>query len=314
MGQQLQQRVDVEGPAGSASLNDLAVIYDPATKKFMTAAELNARQKAGGSLPTADDFVGPINQTGNVGPREQAQLGFTGPGGQFAGLSMDAGALGDVNAKVYEALPQIAGLIAQFIPALRGAKASFMIPAVVDAIEQKLQGEDFDLESALGHGALGLGAHGVGAGVGAVGNMGKSLVTKALDLPGAGFANRTAEELLPKLAIREGAEMTIPGVDKVAGKAAATGSGGLQDLADALEHARMKSSLGPLGGGGGIMAAVRDIFSPPRQLAAGQAMAEPFGVSTAETIAPTAEAGVRALMAWLSSQVPQQTQRRPLPR
>lgn len=270
---------------------DLAVIYDPVSKRWMTAAEIRSGA-----------------------PAPPGSLGISGGPGQSVGVSLPPMA-GEDASQMFDALPQIAGLIGQLVPQLRGAKASFMIPAVTDAIMQKLGGQDVDLEAAFGEGALGLGAHGVGRGIGAVGDLGTTLVKKSLNLAGGPFANRVGEEMLPRLAIREGAEMTREGVDRIAAKANATGHGGLGDLAEALERARLGDSLSPVGGGGGIVSAIRDLFSPPRQLAAGQALAEPFGASTSTQIAPAAEAAVRAFMAWLSSAVPNQqpTQRRPLP-
>lgn len=304
MGQQQQQppRVDLEGAWGSfSSPDDLAVIYDPAQKKFVTAAELNQ----------------PQGRPGDVGPQQPfARLGLNGPGGEFAGVTLPP-VSGDNAEQILDAVPQLGGMLAQVIPQLRSAKASFMIPAVVEAIVEKLHGEDFDVDRIVGQGALGVGAHGVGAGLTGVAGLGKNLVKKSLNLNGTQWANRAGEEMLPKLALREGAEMTKEGVDRIASKANATGSGGLQDLAEALERARLGDSLAPVGGGGGVFALVRDMFSPPLQLATGKALAQPGGVSTANTIAPSAEAATRAFFAWLSSQLPgnqqlEQTRRRPL--
>lgn len=281
-----------------AQPNDLAVIYDPASKRWLTAADLNA----GGGQPPAP---------------APGSIGINGPGGEFAGVSLPPMAGGDAQ-RVFDAAPQMAGLVAQLHPALRGAKASMAIPAVVDVITKKLQGENPDLEGAVIEALGGLFGHGVGKAVTGVGDLGTSLVRRSMNLAGTPFANRTGETMLPKLAIENGAQMTRDGVDAIAAKAKATGLGGLDDLAEVLERARLGASLGPVGGGGGIMAAVRDMFSPPRQMAAGQALAQPFGVNTKTAIAPAAEGAVRAFMAWLDSELgqnqpAQQTRRRPLP-
>ena len=81
------------------------------------------------------------------------------------------------------------------------------------------------------------------------------------------------------------------------------GSGSLADLAEVIENARLKSSVGPNETGGGILSMIGGLIKPPRQMAIGSAMAAPFGVSTAETLAPTGEAGVRAFLAYIASQL-----------
>jgi hypothetical protein len=259
-------------------------IYDPtiASDRLVTTAEVNAAAK------------GDLSIKGAPGQSVGFQMPPSLPtGGDESGGAQD----------ILNAFPQIAGLLAQFTPLGKTYKGAMAVPAVVDAITRAIRGEDFDPMSAASHavgGALGKGA---GEVISGTGKIGEGLVRRSLNLSGGPYATRAGEEMLPKLALREKAKMTIPGVDAITAKAQATGSGGLDDLADALEQARLKSSLGPVGGGGGIMAVFRDLFSNPRQMAVGSAMAQPYGVNMSETLAPMGEAGVRAFLAYLASQL-----------
>jgi hypothetical protein len=221
-------------------------------------------------------------------------------GDKFAGVTLPVGD-GQAERDFLESIPQLAGLAAQFTPMGKaGYLAAGGVPAFIEMARQLLSGEEIDPVQGAMQGAGGMMAHGVGNVIKGFGDTGEGLVRRSLNIREP-FKTRAAEEVLPRAAIREKAKMTIPGVDKVRDRAAATGLGSLDDLAEVMERTRLDSSLGPVGGGGGIMAALRDLISNPRQMAVGSAMASPFGVDTAKTIAPTAEAGLRTLMAWISS-------------
>lgn len=271
-------------------------IYDPniAPDRLLTVEEVNAASKGNLSIKGGDG----------------QSVGFQMP------PSMPTGGEGSGGAEdILNTFPQLAGLIAQFLPAGKAVGATYKgamaTPAIVDMLMQAIRGEgsiadrvsNIDPIQSAAHAVGGGLAKGVGEVIGGVGKMGEKFVRKSLNLAGTPYANRAGEEMLPKLALDTKATMTREGVDAVADKAKQTGLGGLEELADALERARLGNSLGPVGGGGGIMSVVRDLFSPPRQMAAGQAMARPFGVDTAETLAPTGEAGVRAFLAWIASQL-----------
>src|SRR3990167_3477906 len=211
---------------------------------------------------------------------------------------------------ILKAFPQLAGIIASFTPVGRTYKGAAAVPAIVESVMQAIRGEGFDPGAVMSQGAMGVAGKGVGAGITRVGNAGTGMVRRALGLSGD-FKNRAAEEMLPKLAIRENAKMTIPGVDKIASKAQATGAGGLEDLASVLEEARINASTSPNFNSGGLLSMITHLVDPPKQLAIGKAMAEPLGVNTANTIAPTAETAFRALLAYLSSQLSGETPERP---
>ncbi len=255
-------------------------IYDPETDSVISVEEANAK----------------LSQ-----PR--TKLGISGPNGQFAGIDLPAEGVSEANADILKALPQIAGLMAQFTPVGRaGMKGAAFVPMAVDAIQQLIHGDGFDPMRSAQEGLEGMVGHGTGKMISGIGKAGTGVVRRSLGISGD-YANRTAEELLPKLAIKEGASMTKEGVDRIAAKADQTGLGLMDDLAHVLENARMNDSLGKNFQGGGVMSAIMHLISPPKQLKIGQAMAAPFGADTEKTLAPAGEAGLRSLMAYLESLV-----------
>ncbi len=266
-------------------------VFDPSTGTVISADQANAIVRGGAATS---------------GARPPVTLGLDGPGDQSFGFELPNQA--DMSPDTFDgmaAIPQLAGLLASFHPALRTAKGAMAVPAVVEAITEMLQGKgisELDPTAIGGQALTGLAGHGVGATLGAVGRGGEGIVRRSMNIREP-FDTRAGEAMLPKLAIREKATMTIPGVDKIADKAKATGAGGLEDLAAVLERARKESALGPNVGGGGLMAMISDIISRPRQMAIGSAMASPFGVGTEKVLAPTAETGVRGFLTWLTSQL-----------
>lgn len=244
----------------------------------------------------------------DTGPaREGTSLSIKGPmDGQSVGFGLPPVPKEGAE-QILDAFPQIAGLIAQFTPLGKGYKGAAGVPAVIDAIMQALEsGGDLTkinpLEIGM-HAAGGVVGKGAGDVIGGVGRMGEEKILRSLNLSGK-LKNESAEEMLPKLAMREKAQITKPGVQAIRDKAAATGSGGLEELGEAMGKSRLDAAT----------AKTKTTFwpnellsnflnQPARQMAAGQAMAQPFGVNTAETLAPGGEAGVRALLAYIASQL-----------
>lgn len=269
-------------------------IYDPtiAADRLLTVDEVNAAAKGGATDGVAGKTLG-LQM-----PQGEWSQGEAGSGGPEDALN---------------AFPQIAGLLAQFTPLGRTYKGAAGVPAFVDMVMQAIRGEEIDPVSIGANAAGGMIGKGAGEVISGTGKIGESFVRKSLNLNATPYANRAGETMLPKLALEHKARMTREGVDEIVGKAKQTGLGGLEELSDALEKARLGHSLGPVGGGGGIMSVVRDMFSPPRQMATGQAMAQPFGWNTSETIAPAGEAGVRMFLSWIASQLGDGTEATPEP-
>jgi hypothetical protein len=270
------------------------LIYDPVTRKGVTPEEANRliaeRSKVGKigiTNPAADPMADPFSQHDKVGfqmpPLEHEDA-----------------------ARILKAFPQMAALVAQFTaPGRVGMGASVGIPAMIELVRQASSGEPLDATEAATQGAFG-GASRLGGNVlRAVGKGGQNLVRRSLNLGKSPFAyNEVAEQMLPQMALDEGASMTKAGVDTVRKKAAATGLGGMQDLADVLEKGRYDAENAPALSGGGLMTLITRFLDNPRQLKIGQQMAQPLGIANTEkTIAPGVEGLMRSIAAWLSSQM-----------
>lgn len=271
-------------------------IYDPVSKRGVTveeAQQLIAQRKGGGTLSVAN----PMNPSQSVGvslpPIDEQSA-----------------------ADILKAFPQIAGFLANLVPAGKGAMAtSIAAPAAVELVRQAFEGEDADMSKAATQGAMG-GVARLGGGVfRAIGSGGKDMVKRSLNLGSTPFAyNETAEEMLPALALKERASMTKAGVDTVRKKAQNTGLGGLEDLTEVLSKGRFDAENAPLLSGGGIMSTIASWLNNPKQLKLGQAVAQPFGiVDTEKTVAPSVEAILRAVMASLSANQGQAETRRRQP-
>jgi hypothetical protein len=252
---------------------------------------------------TVQDAIATAPQT-----REAAGVGTLGfeAGDEQFGLSLPPVPKGDAE-QMLDAIPQLAGLLAQFSPLGKTYKGAAGVPAFVDMVMQLMQGggdvSQIDPTQTALHAAGGVGGKAVGDVIGGVGQMGKDKILRSLNLSGD-LKNEAAEEMLPRLAMRERAQMTKPGIQAIRDKAAATGAGGLEDLADAMGKSRLDAAT----------AKTKTTFwpnellsnflnQPARQMALGQSMAQPFGVNTSETLAPVGEASVRAFMAWIASQL-----------
>lgn len=203
------------------------------------------------------------------------------------------------------AFPQLAGIVASFTPQGRGIKAAAGVPAVLDAVIQAVMNGvgNVDPVQSAAQGAMGVAGKWTGDTVRGVGNAGENMVRRSLNLSGD-LKNEVAEEVLPKLALRENARMTKEGVQRIRDKAEATGAGGLEDLAEAMGKARLDAATAPsritLWPNELVANFVRQA---PREMAIGRTLAKPLGVGTREVIAPTAETGMRAILALLASQM-----------
>lgn len=271
-------------------------VYDPLTKKVLTIEQAQALMKErGGAMIGTGTGV------------DAAKVGFQGPlDDQFAGLDLGSkAAAGKVGSEMLLAAPQIAGMVAQFFPmgkavgkTYRGAMA---VPALVDAVMQMIeQGTlnplDVNPVQAAVQGMAGGFGKSVGGAIGKALPAGKSLIRRSLDVPEE-MQNRAAEEMLPNLVIKEGAKLTREGVDAVANKAAQTGAGGLQDLAEVMERARLKGEFAPPRMTLWPQEAVANIArKPARTMGIGKTLAR------VGKTAPGAELSTRALMALLASQ------------
>lgn len=241
------------------------------------------------------------------------RLGMTGGGNQFAGVELPSDAFGDTLAQVLRASPEMAGLLTQIIPQLRGLKGigavatDMAIPAATELGRQFLSGEPLSGTEAATHGALGVGAGVIGSGLKAAASGGHNLIRKSLNLKGGPFAyDEVAESEIPRRLLKERAEMTIPGVAKLEEKVDATGDPWLAQATQALKKARYDTDNAPVGGSGGILAALRDFLDPRRQMALGQKLAEPFGVK-GEYFAEGAEGLTRLLTALAASLRPERS-------
>ena len=264
-------------------------IYDPTTKRLVTVDEANQivqSRRDGGEDALAIRGPVPGQQVGFQMPPSMPNEG-EGTGGA---------------ADILNAFPQLAGIIASFTPVGKaGYTASGMVPAVVDMVQRAIRGEPFDAESAALNFAGGVAGHGVGNTLAGVGKGGAGMVRRSLGLTGG---DEVLEQDIPRRLIKEKAEMSIPGVAKIREKVDATGDPWLKEAADALAKARYKDANSPNLNAGGLTAMAGDVLlPPPRQMAIGSALTSPFGVSTEKVIAPTAETGLRALLALIASQL-----------
>lgn len=326
MGEQQQQTIYVEGlgfiplATGQTPQDAIAAAQSKRTGQSDVEADALTQQRsehAGLSAEGGDpnDFVGP-QQTGFLGFRNPGDDRSEDVGVNVPPLPRDAAEA------LMRTFPQMAGLIAQFIPG--GKAASFLVPAGISLAQQKWNGEALDPTEAVLEGAMSFGANRVGAGVGAVGKAGRGKVTRALGLKGAEKTDAAIQELTD-LAIKEGAEMTEEGADAI--RAAGTRrlpsgvkvtSRAHKTLADTLDRTRLDYETAP----NRITlwpqeAAANWLRAPARQLAMGRRMANPaFGVSTASHIAPSVESLIRlALMgAAAQEEPPMQTSRGPVRR
>ena len=263
-------------------------IYDPVTKTVVTLDDAQQIMQERGASGGGDLTI--RNPLSN-----DQQVGFDLP--PVAGEDASA---------MLQAFPQIAGILAQFTPPGRSMAGAVGIPAVIDMIIQAVTkgvGEVDPMQTAVQGAFGGMGRTG-GNAMRWLGDAGEEKILKALNLTGD-FVNDTSIKVLPKLAIREGAQLTEPGVKKVADKAARTGLGGLEELADAMGQARRRDLVAP----------ARTTFWPnemaanwlrkaPRQMAMGQRMVAPIpGVGSREVLAPTTEASIKALMALVAGQI-----------
>lgn len=263
-------------------------IYDPVLKRGVTIEEAQ-RLVAERSAPQSNGAMTVAN------PMNQNQaVGFNLP-------PMPEPAATDA----LKMFPQLAGLIAQFTPVGRtGYTGAMAVPAGIELIRQLASGEKADATKAATQGAMGAVAKFGGNTVQRVGKGGMDMIRRSLNLGDTPFAyNEVAEQVLPNLALKEGASMTKAGVETARKRAAATGSGSLQDLSEVLEKGRYDAANSPTLSGGGLMTLITRMLDNPRQLKIGQQMTEPFGLaSTEKTIAPGVEGAIRALMALLSGQ------------
>ena len=255
-------------------------VYDPASGKVITIDE--ARAKVGGG----------------------GQLGFE-VGNQSFGVDLPPVPGDDAN-DMLSAFPQLAGILASLTPQGRTLKGAAGVPAILDAVIQAITKGvgNVDPVQSGAQAAMGLVGHGVGKGVGAVGNMGESKILRSLNLTGD-MVNDASIKALPKMAIKEGARLTEASEAAIRNKAKNTASGGLEELADAMGQSRRSAAVAPSRTTfwPNEMAA-NYLREPSRQMAMGQNMVKPLGLAgTREVLAPTAETGVRALLALLASQM-----------
>lgn len=221
-------------------------------------------------------------------------------GGQSVGFELPPSMAGGDASAILKAFPQIAGLVASFLPGARSAKMAFGVPAGAEVATQMVTGQELDPMSAIGQGTLGVVGHVVGATGRKIARGGENTVRRALNLR-APFDTRGAEFVIPKAAIHERASMTIPGVDAIKDKAARTGSRSLESLGEVLERARSESAHSPyIQEGIGTVGLLSHLVDPPKQLKIGEAMAAPFGVP-GENIAQGSEGLLRTILAYLAS-------------
>ena len=286
-------------------------VYDPLTKKVLTIEQAQALMKErGGAMIGTGTGV------------DEAKIGLQNPlsEDQFVGLDLGSkAAAGSVGADMLRAAPQVAGMIGQFTPAGKTYKGAMAVPALVDMVMQMIeQGTlnplDVDPVRAGAQGLAGGFGKSVGGAIGKALPAGKSLIRRSLDVPEE-MQNRAAEEMLPNLVIKEGAKLTREGVDAIANKATQTGAGGLQDLAEVMERARLRGEFAPPRMTLWPQEAAANIArKPARTMAMGKTLA---GVGR---MAPGAELSTRALMALLASQAdagaepPMETSRGPVRR
>lgn len=191
---------------------------------------------------------------------------------------------------IINAIPQAAGMAAQLTPAGRTMTGAVGIPALIEAAIEMVRDGTINPLDVAGQGVLGGVGKGAGNAVEGLGKMGFEKVLKALDLPGVGLDSMTGIKVLPEAAIREGAKMTEAGVNAAKARAAQTGSGLLDELAQALESAYLKAKTAPSRMTFWPQEALANFFrTGPRQLKMGQQLAKARGMG------PSAEAITRAL-------------------
>lgn len=191
---------------------------------------------------------------------------------------------------IINAIPQAAGMAAQFTPVGKGMTGAMAVPALIEAAIEMVRDGKLNPLDIAGQATLGAVGKGAGNAVEGVGKMGVEKVLKALDLPGVGLDNMNSIKILPKIAIQEGAKMTEAGVNAAKSRAAATGSGVLDELAQALESAYLKAKTAPARMTFWPQEALANFFrTGPRQLKMGQMMSQAQGAG------PSAEAITRAL-------------------
>lgn len=269
-------------------------VYDPILKRVISDVEADAlnQQRRQHALPdgTTVAFEGPIEQLQTLsiehpGGDDSKNFGLT-PPPQMAETDAEG---------MFDQFPQIIGLLAQLVPQLRGAKAAFAVPSALEAARQWWEGEEIDPLNIAVEGAKGLTARGVGRGFEKVGEKGVDLVTRSLSLGGKSDA---AIKTLPKIAIKEGAEMTEDGANAIRATGTRRLANGVtirdknyHELADSMDKARRQFQTAP----NRITfwpqeAMANAIRQAPRELRIGRRMAAPFGIDTAGTIAPGAQA------------------------
>lgn len=263
-------------------------VYDPMTKQLVTIEQAQEliRQRGGGMTPGNKSLAveNPLNKD------------------QRVGVSLPPMAADDAN-DIFNAAGQGAGIVAQFTPAGKTMKGAMAVPALVDMVMQLLTTGSVDPMRVGVNAGLGAVGKGVGNAVEGIGNVGKSKILKSLHLPANEVTDSTIE-MMPKLAMQEGARLTKGSEAAIRAKGERTGLEGLKELADAMGASRRADAVGPSRDTGWLNEAIMNIVRrPKRQMAIGQAMANPFGVSTNNVIAPGAEASTRALMTLLASQM-----------
>ena len=269
-------------------------VYDPLTKRTLTIEEAQQiMRERGGSM------------TGTGEGLDAAKVGFQNPlvDDQFVGVDLGSKAMaGKVGSEAARALPQIAGMAAQFTPVGKTYKGAMVVPALVDMVMQLIQTGTVDPTQVGVNAGMGAFAKGVGNTVAGVGKIGDAKILKSLSIP-ANEATDAGIEMFPKLAKREGARLTKESEAAIRAKGQATGAGGLEELADYMGKSRRADAVGPSRDSAWLNEALMNIVrNPRRQMRVGQALANPFGVDTGKVVAPTAEASTRALMALLASQ------------
>ena len=272
-------------------------VYDPLTKRTLTIEEAQQiMRERGGSMSGTGEGL------------DAAKIGIQNPlvEDQFVGFDLGSkAAAGKVGSEAMRASGQIAGMLAQFLPQGKALGASYKgamtVPTLVDLVMQMIEKETLNplevdpVRSGVNAAAGGF-SKAVGNTIARAKPAGESFIRKSLAVPDD-MQNRAAETMLPKLVLQENAKMTREGVDAIADKAARTSAGGMQDLAEVMERARLKGEFEPLRltlwpQEAGTNLARR----PPRTMGLGKKLAR---VGQA---APAAELSTRALMALLASQ------------
>lgn len=233
-------------------------------------------------------------------------VGLSMPTGDSLGLQLPAGAMESAAPSIVDASGQLAGLVAGMYPAGRGLKAATAIPMLVDAVMQAVTKgpSNIDIMQSAEHGAFGGGARIVGKGAELTGKVGEGKVLRAFGLEGADKTKVLADNL-PRIAIREGAEMSDEGIAalrqnarKTLPSGVKTTDKGMTKLADVMDKQLLTSRTSPNRMTPWIPeAASKFAGRAPRQLKMGRRMAAPFGVDMQSEIAPNLEQLLRLLAA-----------------